>query len=180
VLPSLRAALGIEVGLSDHSLDPVLVPVLAVLNGACAIEKHFTLSHESAGLDDSIAMEPAAFRTMVERVREAEGGSASARAAARARLEREYGADRVRATQGTGVKTLAPSERANYSRTNRSIHAVAEIPLGACIGPSDVAVLRTEKVLRPGLGPEYLKLVIGARTRRAIPAGEGIEWADLI
>jgi sialic acid synthase SpsE len=180
VLASLRAALGVEVGLSDHSLDPVLVPVLAVLNGACAIEKHFTLSRESAGLDDPIALEPTAFRTMVERIREAEGGSASARAAARARLEREYGADRVRATQGTGVKTLAPSERANYSRTNRSIHAVAEIPLGACIGPSDVAVLRTEKVLRPGLGPEYLKLVIGARTRRAIPAGEGIEWADLI
>ncbi|MCX7040600.1 MAG: N-acetylneuraminate synthase family protein [Spirochaetes bacterium] len=180
VLESLRAALGVELGLSDHSLDPVLVPVLAVLNGACAIEKHFTLSRKSEGLDDPVALEPTAFRTMVERIREAEGGSASAHAAARAGLEREYGADRVRATQGTGVKTLAPSESANYSRTNRSIHAVAEIPVGARIGASDVAILRTEKVLRPGLGPEYMKLVIGARAKRAIPAGEGVEWADLI
>jgi sialic acid synthase SpsE len=176
VLESLRAALGVELGLSDHSLDPVLVPVLAVLNGACAIEKHFTLSRKSEGLDDPVALEPTAFRTMVERIREAEGGSASAHAG----LEREYGADRVRATQGTGVKTLAPSESANYSRTNRSIHAVAEIPMGARIGASDVAILRTEKVLRPGLGPEYMKLVIGARAKRAIPAGEGVEWADLI
>jgi sialic acid synthase SpsE len=188
VLASLRAALGLEVGLSDHSLDPVLVPVLAVLNGACVIEKHFTLSRESAGLDDPIALEPAAFGTMVERVREAEreggqtsrGCSATAPSAAREKLEREYGADRVRAAQGTGVKTLAPSERANYSRTNRSIHAVAEIRREALIGPADVALLRTEKVLRPGLGPEYLKLVIGARAKRTIPAGEGIEWADLI
>jgi len=180
VLASLRAALGVEMGLSDHSVDPVLVPVLAALNGACVIEKHFTRSRASEGLDDPIALEPAGFRTMVERVREAERGSTSTRAAARARLDREYGADRVRAAQGTGVKTLAPSERANYSRTNRSIHAVTEIRRGAQIGSADVAILRTEKVLRPGLGPEYLKLVIGARAKRAIPAGEGIEWADLI
>ncbi len=180
VLASLRAALGVEVGLSDHSLDPVLVPALAVLNGACVIEKHFTLSREGAGLDDPIALEPGAFKTMVERVREAENGSTSAPAAARAKLERAHGADRVRAAQGNGVKTLAPSERANYRRTNRSIHAVTKIRRGARIGPTDVAILRTEKVLRPGLGPEHLKVVIGARTRRAIPAGEGIEWADLI
>lgn len=182
VLASLRAALGVEVGLSDHSLDPVLVPVLAVRNGACVIEKHFTLSRQSPGLDDPIALEPAAFRRMVDRIREAEkeGAESEGTKASRDRLEREYGADRVRAAQGTGVKSLAPSERANYSRTNRSIHAVAEIRKSALIGPADVAILRTEKVLRPGLGPEYLKRVIGAHTKRTIPAGEGVEWADLI
>jgi hypothetical protein len=43
-----------------------------------------------------------------------------------------------------------------------------------------VAVLRTEKTLRPGIGPEFMHLVVGAVARRAVPPGEGVEWADLI
>ena len=65
LLASLAAVFGVEVGLSDHSLDPVLVPVLAVLHGARVVEKHFTLSRAGAGLDDPIALEPAAFARMV-------------------------------------------------------------------------------------------------------------------
>lgn len=48
------------------------------------------------------------------------------------------------------------------------------------IAEKDVAILRTEKVLRPGIGPEFLRIVIGARTKKRIPAGEGIEWDDLL
>ncbi len=175
VLATLRARLGVEVGLSDHSLDPVLVPVLAVLDGACVVEKHFALSRQGRGLDDPIALEPPVFRRMVDRIRDAEGDPGDALA----RLERDYGEDRVRAVRGTGVKELAASETANYTRTNRSIHAVAAIPEGHRIAGSDVALLRTEKVLRPGLGPEHLARVVGAVARRPIPAGEGIEWPDV-
>ena len=155
MLASLRAALGVEEGLSDHSLDPVLVPVLAVLNSACVVEMHFALSREGGGLDDPIAIEPSPFRTMVERIREAEKELSRAalqpdRTAAWRRLEREFGVDRVRAAKGSGVKSLAPAEQANYTRTNRLIHAVSAIRKGARIGSSDIAVLRTEKILRPG------------------------------
>jgi sialic acid synthase SpsE len=177
VLSGLRAVFGVEVGVSDHSLDPVLVPVLAAASGACVVEKHFTLTRAGAGLDDPIALEPDQYRKMVRGVREAEQAGP---AAARAELEKEHGADRVRAVMGTGVKELAASERANYSRTNRSVHAVKQIPRGARIGPADIAVLRTEKTLRPGIGPEFLHLVVGAVARRAIPPGEGVEWADII
>lgn len=177
VLSGLRAVFGVEVGVSDHSLDPVLVPVLAAASGACVVEKHFTLTRAGAGLDDPIALEPDQYRKMVRRVREAEQAGP---AAARAELDKEHGADRVRAVMGTGVKELAASERANYSRTNRSIHAVKQIPRGARIGPADIAVLRTEKTLRPGIGPEFVHLVVGAVARRAIPPGEGVEWADIV
>ena len=181
VLVGLKEVLGVEVGLSDHSLDPVLVPALAVLNGACVVEKHFTLSREGIGLDDPIALPPAAFKRMVKGIRDAEEEYAEAGpAAARTRLEKQYGAARVAAVLGTGVKRMAASELENYTRTNRSIHALREIPLGAVIGETDVAILRTEKVLRPGLGPEFIRLVIGARALRHIPDGEGIEWADLV
>ena len=177
VLASLAAVLGIEVGLSDHSLDPVLVPTLAVTCGACVVEKHFTLSRSGSGLDDPIALEPEGFHRMVSEIREAE---AAGPAAARVHLERRYGGARVAAVMGTGIKRLADSERANYTRTNRSLHAVHEISPGDVLGEADIAVLRTEKVLRPGLGPEFLSAITGARARRRIPEGEGIVWADLL
>ncbi|HTP57882.1 MAG TPA: SAF domain-containing protein, partial [Spirochaetia bacterium] len=154
-----------------------LVPALSAIRGACAVEKHFTLSRGGTGLDDPIALEPDQYRRMVKRVRDAEHAGASA---ARAALEAEYGADKVAKVLGSGVKELADSEKANYSRTNRSIHAMKQIPRGARIGASDVAVLRTEKVLRPGIGPEFLNLVVGAVARRAIAPGEGVEWADIV
>jgi sialic acid synthase SpsE len=177
VLESLRRVLGVPVGLSDHSLDPALVPALAVLHGACVVEKHFTHSRSDAGLDDPIALEPADFRRMVDAVRRVE---ADGPARALKRLGKEYGAARIAAATGTGVKTLAASEMANYERTNRSLHAARQIAAGARIAAEDVAVLRTEKVLRPGIGPEFLRIVIGAVARRSVPDGEGIEWADIV
>jgi sialic acid synthase SpsE len=177
VLANLRAVLGVEVGLSDHSLDPVLVPALAVLNGACVVEKHFTLSREGSGLDDPIALAPDEFRRMVQAIRAAETSEASAMGT---RLEKEYGHDRVAAVLGSGVKEMARSELRNYTLTNRSLHAMREISPGETIAESDVAVLRTEKLLRPGLSPEFFGIVVGARAKRRIPEGEGIVWADLI
>ncbi len=170
LLASLRSVFGVDVGLSDHSLDPVLVPALAVLHGARVVEKHFALSRGGAGLDDPIALEPSSFARMVRRIRETE---AADRTDALYRLEKEYGADRVRRAIGTGVKDLAPSERENYRRTNRSIHAVAEIPAGTVVSADAVALLRTEKVLRPGLGPEFLPAVIGRTTSRTDPRRRG-------
>jgi sialic acid synthase SpsE len=177
VLESLRRVFGVQVGLSDHSTDPVLVPSLAVLHGACAVEKHFTLSRSGAGLDDPIALEPGGFRRMVAAIRRAEADPFQL---TRARLQQDYGAPRVKAVIGSGVKKLAPSERVNYSRTNRSLHAWREIREGQAISGSDVAVLRTEKNLRPGIGPEFLPHLIGAIARKTVPEGEGIEWEDLL
>ena len=177
VLRSLHAVFGVEVGLSDHSMDPELVPVAAAACGASALEKHFTLSREGTGLDDPIALEPRDFSRMVTAIREAERTGPEAAIAA---LGARYGHPRVAAVMGSGIKTLAPAERENYRRTNRSIHAVREIPQGAVIGPQDVALLRTEKVLRPGLPPELMPRVVGARALRFIPDGEGVEWADIL
>jgi sialic acid synthase SpsE len=177
VLDGLRRVLGVPVGLSDHSLDPVMVPTLAVAYGASVVEKHFTLSREDPGLDDPIALEPADFRRMAVAVRQAE---ADGEVRTLERLRQTYGRERVQAAVGTGIKVMAASELANYARSNRSLHAVREIPEGRTINEEDVAVLRTEKVLRPGIGPEFLSLAVGATARRRVPEGEGIEWADLV
>ncbi len=80
---------------------------------------------------------------------------------------------------GDGVKRLAPSEEANYGRTNRSIHALRDIAAGEVLKSGDFAVLRTEKNLRPGLAPCWEKFIEGRAARNFIPDGEGIRFEDV-
>jgi sialic acid synthase SpsE len=95
-----------------------------------------------------------------------------------ANLRRDRGAV-VEAVLGNGVKTLAPSEKENYTRTNRSIHALRDIQPGEIIKAEDFAVLRTEKILRPGLAPSWAASLCGRTARQFIPAGEGIRFEDV-
>jgi sialic acid synthase SpsE len=176
VLRGLGGIFGVAVGVSDHSLDPELVPALGAAMGAAAVEKHFCLSRDDPGLDDPIALPPGDFARMVRAVREV---SALGPEAALGAISRERGAELVEAVLGDGVKRLAPSEAANYGRTNRSLHAVRDIREGEPIGPGMAAVLRTEKVLRAGLPPSWESRVLGRKARNFIPAGEGIRFEDI-
>jgi len=176
VLRSLASVFGVSVGASDHSLDPELIPTLALTQGAAAIEKHFCLSRDDPGLDDPIALPPGEFALMTRALRRAcEVGQQETLAC----LRREFGEARIEAVLGDGVKTLARSERGNYSRTNRSLHALRDIHPGETIGAGDFAALRTEKILRPGLPPSWADRIPGRQARQFIPAGEGIRFEDV-
>ena len=175
-LPNLAAIFGIPVGVSDHSSDPQLVPALSVSMGACVIEKHFCLSKKENGLDDPIALEPHEFSQMVKAVRKAAENGADETIAA---YKKERSDALIEKILGDGVKTLAPSEKENYTRTNRSIHAMRDIAKGEIIKKCDYAVLRTEKNLRPGLEPCWENNIEGRTARNNIPAGEGIRFEDV-
>ena len=176
VIPNLAAIFGVCAGVSDHSADPQLVPALAVSMGAAAVEKHFCMSRKDPGLDDPIALEPDAFAQMVKAIKNA------AERSPRETIEyysREKGKELVNKILGSGVKELAPCEKANYTRTNRSIHALRDIKKGEVIKKSDYAVLRTEKILRPGLEPYWEHAIEGRTAQSDIPAGEGIRFKDV-
>lgn len=180
LLPGLATIFNLAIGLSDHSMDPVLVPKLAVAIGTSIIEKHFCLSNKDGGLDDKIALTPDSFALMVKSIK----STAKKRKALGAEgiimeLKEEYGQKRVEAVLGNGEKRLAPSEEANYERTNRSIHALRAIKKGEAFSGSNIAVLRTEKVLNPGLHPEFLKLLLSRKADKDITDGQGIGWADV-
>jgi len=176
LLPNLASIFDVSVGISDHSADPMLVPALAVSMGAAVVEKHFCLSRTDHGLDDPIALEPADFTKMVKAVKDAaKNGSEEIIA----RYSRERGIDLVETILGDGKKELAPSERANYKRTNRSIHALKDIQKGEIITKENYAVLRTEKILRPGLEPYWEESIEGKTAKNFIPAGEGIRFEDI-
>lgn len=202
---TLHDIFGIETGISDHSLDPVLVPVLTTAIGGTMIEKHITLSKKTDGLDDPVALEADQFAHMVYCVHQAEAvierfkkdayasqknscmtGAPSKSILLSARdeivrqLSDEFGAEKVNAVIGNGVKHLAPSELANYGRTNRSLHFMHNMSCGEVIGKDDVAVLRTEKILTPGMSPEFLDTVIGSRLQCDVTSGEGVTWRHVV
>jgi len=189
VLPAMRTIFGFPVGISDHSVDPVLVPALAAIYGAVTIEKHITLSREDGGLDDPIALDPPEFRRMVEAISEITrrlAGSSDEIDFRRVQetledeLRKEYGDERVESVLGDGVKRLAPSEMRHYGFTNRSIHALDTIREGEVLTAERLAVLRSEKNLTPGLHPRYWEVILGHRTGTTVRAGEGLRWDHII
>jgi sialic acid synthase SpsE len=177
VLSTLSKLFGIPVGVSDHSLDAALVPALSVVCGGCIIEKHFTLSRNGTGLDDPVALPPDEFSNMVKNVRQTEKMEFDD---ALRKMKETYGKNRVEATLGSGRKDLAPSEKENYRTTNRSIMAIKNIKKGEALSEQNVALLRSEKNLLPGLSPDFWQTVIGKCVTKDVPTGKGIEWNDLL
>ncbi|MCL2244146.1 MAG: N-acetylneuraminate synthase family protein [Treponema sp.] len=176
VLPNLAAIFGVPAGVSDHSSDPELVPALAVACGAAVIEKHFCISRTDPGLDDPIALAPDDFSKMVKAIRKA---AQTCPEETIAHYIREHGDSLIEQILGSGIKELAPCEKTNYRLTNRSIHALRDIAEGEILKRSDYAVLRTEKILRPGLEPCWEYAIEGRAARCFIPAGEGIRFSDI-
>lgn len=185
LITTLKNILGIETGLSDHSLDPVLVPVLSVACGGTIIEKHFTLSRKTDGLDDPVALEPEQFALMVHVVHQTEAvfrhyGEAVGLERTIEQLSEQFSRERVMAVIGDGVKKLAPAEEANYGRTNRSLHFMKDMKRGDVISGDDISILRTEKILTPGISPEFYDKITGSILARNVEGGQGVQFEDVI
>lgn len=172
-----RELFGVKTGISDHTSDPLLVPLLSTALGAEIIEKHFTLSNNTDGLDDPIALNKDNFTLMVENVRRAERNAPQKIID---RLKREHSPDLIDRIIGTGIKELAPSEAGNYKRTNRSLHALCALKKGTILTANNCALLRTEKILTPGISPLHYNDVLGSAVKKDIADGEGVQWGDLL
>ncbi len=185
-IATLTTRFHVPAGLSDHSLDPILLPVLAVASGAVIVEKHITLSHETDGLDDRVALLPDDFALMTAAVkRYAPEVNLSQEVNNKhlnyviTELIPEYGLPRIEAALGDGILGLAESELPHYGRTNRSIHATGPLAAGTTVSLENTALLRTEKVLRPGIPSRDRARVYGQRLVRDVASGDGITWEDL-
>lgn len=183
IIETLEHTLNIKCGVSDHSLDPVLVPALSIACSGSIIEKHITLSRQTMGLDDPVALEPEQFALMVHVVHQSEVtlkhyGYELGYKRILEQISEQFGTEKVLAVIGDGVKKLAPAEQANYGRTNRSLHFLENMKKGSIIKAEDIGVLRTEKILTPGLTPDYLEKVIGSILLKDVTAGAGVQLED--
>ena len=183
LINTLSRNFNIATGISDHSLDPVLVPCLAVSQGAQMIEKHITLSKETDGLDDPVALDLEQFAHMCFCVHQCDAvlrhyGFERGQQEIITQMEDQYGTERVQKVLGSGIKKLAPSEEPNYGRTNRSCHFMRDFSKGHVIQKGDVEVLRTEKVLSVGIGPEFYESLSGKVLTRDVKNGAGVQEED--
>ena len=150
-METLRRAFGVPVGLSDHSRG-IHVAVAAAALGACAVEKHFTLSRGLPGPDHPFAVEPGELRAMVAQIRD------------------------VEAALGDGRKLgPAPEEVEMHQKARRSLVAARAIPRGTAVTRDMVTIKR------PGFGirPKFLDLVVGRVTKVDVEEDAVLTWEML-
>jgi N-acetylneuraminate synthase len=133
---TLREASDCLVGLSDHSRDPVIAPVVAVALGAVVVEKHFTLSNRLPGPDQKFAIEPEELKGLVRAVRGAQ------------------------AALGSGVKEVLAVESELHAFARRSVFSVRAIGAGEMFTEDNIRVLRNGSNA-PGLAPEEYPRLLG-------------------
>lgn len=154
VLTWLQERYHVDVGLSDHSRDPILAPIAAVSLGAKVIEKHFTLSNNLPGPDHSFAVLPGELKKMVRCIRETEK------------------------MRGSGVKGLQPCETELRAFARRGVQALHDIKEGDILKEgANIAILRSGNQ-KLGVHPKYLCEMEGKKATRSIQAGVGIMNGD--
>lgn len=150
VIPTLREAFQVPVGLSDHTRE-IITPIAAVSLGAAIIEKHFTLNKNLPGPDHRASLEPGEFKTMVRGIRN------------------------VEKALGDGIKVQKKSELKIKISARRSLVSRADIPKGVRITKCMIKVARPGG----GIEPKFIDIVLGRKARRKIRAEEVIKW-DMI
>lgn len=140
----------VVIGLSDH-YNGIAMAVVAYMLGARIIEKHFTLNHTWKGTDHPLSLEPIGMHKMIRDLK------------------------RAKIALGDGVKRLFPSEEAPLSKMAKKLVAAREIPSGAVISESDIAI----KSPGGGLDPFEIDKVIGKTLKRALAEDEDFRFEDL-
>ncbi|CAN1499324.1 SpsE Sialic acid synthase [Burkholderiaceae bacterium] len=142
----LREVFGVMVGLSDHTLENTAA-ITAVGLGACAIEKHFTLSREDGGIDNAFSIEPNQLIRLVTDVKDA--------------------------WKALGKEGFMRSTNESSSKIfRRSLYFVNDIKSGDKIRPEDIRRIRPGL----GLPPKYFHSIIGGTVTRNVKRGDPVLW----
>lgn len=174
LIETLQNNFQVPVGISDHSLDPVIIPELAAVLGAAVIEKHFTLDKKLPGADHAFALNPDELALMVKKIREAEKWSKEKRD--KFLNSKPF----YKKILGNGQKIIAPSEKEIYPGDKRSIFIIKDIKKGDKLNKKNTAVLRAERYLNPGIHPRYFNLILGKKAAKPIKKYSGLQWAHLL
>lgn len=149
-IPLMKSRYNLSVGLSDHSMDPIIAPILAVGFGANVIEKHFTLDRNLPGPDHAYALIPSELELMIKYIRNSE------------------------LAKGKGQKEILKEELELRCFATRSIQATRNISKGEILLEGvNFDVLRPGNRIR-GMEPRFLSYVNGKKATKDIAKGDGI------
>ncbi|MBI5049679.1 MAG: N-acetylneuraminate synthase family protein [Nitrospirae bacterium] len=139
----------VPVGFSDHSRGNYMA-FAAVALGACAVEKHFTVSRKWPGPDQSSSIEPDELADLVKGVRAIEEGL-------------------------KGSKTVTEGEKELQKLFRESVVSLKNIPKGTVITSDMVWVKRPGY----GIPANELEKVIGKKAISDINANQVITWDNI-
>jgi len=155
-IPEMKKRYNIPVGLSDHSLDPIIGPLTAIGLGARIIEKHFTLNRNLSGPDHKFALIPIELKKMVQSIRMAEK------------------------TLGDGKKRVLSVEKNLRNFAMRRIQTTSDIKRGErFVEGKNIAILRPGK-RKKGADARFLSIINGKKSKKSIKIGDGVRLQDSI
>lgn len=139
-------------GLSDHT--PGHATVLgAIVLGARAIEKHFTIDNTLVGPDHAFSMNPRTWREMVERSRELEF------------------------SLGTGIKHIENNEKDTVVLQRRCLRFKHDMKVGQIVNEEDLESLRPAPV--NAVVPYQIDKVVGKVLLKDKEKGQALQFEDL-
>jgi pseudaminic acid synthase len=145
-IPVLRDALGLQIGLSDHTMG-IGAAIAAVALGATVIEKHVTLSRADGGVDSAFSLEPDEVKALVEGT--------------------------TIAWQALGQPVIGPKQaEQNVLRFRRSLYVTRDVKAGEKVAADNVRSVRPAG----GLKPDDFTLVEGREFRVDAVAGTALTW----
>ena len=151
VIPEMNSKYNLPVGLSDHSIDPIIGPLMSIGLGGKFIEKHFTLDKKLDGPDHYFALEPNELKLMVKTIRDGEK------------------------SKGNKNKKILKEEKDLKIFATRSIQAIKNIKKGDTLEEGvNFEVLRPGKRIR-GVDARFLEKVNGKKAIKNISKGNGIK-----
>ena len=142
----MRDAFGVEVGLSDHTMD-IGVSVAAVALGACVVEKHFTLARADGGPDSAFSLEKEELKSLVTNCN--------------------------MAFESIGKPNFISTEVELQTKVHRrSLYVVKDIKKGEVFTEEHVRSIRPGN----GILPKYLDDVLGSHAKEDISFGTPLSF----
>ena len=140
VIETLKTTFGLPVGYSDH-VPGILPSVLAASMGACAVEKHMTLDRKLKRPDYEVSAEPDELHQIIQHIR------------------------MIPVLKGSGIKSIAPSEKKWRRNARKSLVASKNIKKGNLFTENNIGIMRPGSGIHPG----HLEFVLGRKALKSIP-----------
>ncbi len=147
---NLKKTFGVSIGLSDHTIGNTAA-IASVALGACAIEKHFTISRQEKGPDSEFSVEPSELKELVKDIKNA-----------------------WEALGNEGFNR--PEAEQDSKMFKRSIYFVSDIKSGEKIKKSDIRRIRPGF----GLAPKYFEKLIGKTLAKDVTRGDAVNLDMLL
>jgi len=150
-IPILRDRYKVPVGLSDHSLG-IYTGLAAIALGACLVEKHFTITRDMPGADQSFSLDPFDLKQLVE------------------------GAQAIYEARGVEKGVIHEAEKPVMNFARECVVAIRDIEA------NEILSLENVWVKRPGTGEipaAKFKTILGKKVKHRIAYDDQLKYQDL-